>query len=109
MLPIFGETTWATILEHARLAEAVGLDSVWIADHLIMRLGDGAEEIHEAWTLTSAVAASTTRVEVGQMVLCASFRAPALVAKMAATLDQVSDGRLTLGLGAGWQPNEHSA
>ena len=64
---------------------------------------------HEAWTIVSAVAAVTERVEIGTLVLCSSFRSPALVAKMAATADEVSGGRLILGLGAGWHDPEYEA
>ena len=64
---------------------------------------------HEAWTIVSAIAAVTERVEIGTLVLCSSFRSPALVAKMAVTADEVSGGRLILGLGAGWHDPEYEA
>ena len=94
----------------AETAEGCGLDSVWIADHLLAEMQDGTVHgMHDAWTLLSAVAAVTTRVELGPLVLCSSFRDPGVVAKMAATLDEVSDGRLVLGLGAGWHDPEYEA
>jgi probable F420-dependent oxidoreductase len=102
--------SWAEIREVAVATERSGLDSVWLADHLLYRPGDGTTHgIHEAWTLLSAVAAVTERVELGTMVLCASFRDPGMTAKMAATADLVSDGRLILGVGAGWHDPEYEA
>jgi probable F420-dependent oxidoreductase len=90
-------------------AEASGLDSVWGADHLIFR-EDGVEVgLHECWTVLTAVAAVTSRVEIGPMVLAVPFRNPALTAKMAAELDDVSGGRLILGLGCGWHEAEFDA
>ena len=106
-----GETPgWPAIRSFARAAEARGLDSVWMFDHLFDQTEDGSiKGMHEAWTIVSAVAATTERVEIGTLVLCASFRGPGLMAKMAVTADEVSDGRLILGLGAGWHDPEYDA
>ena len=96
----------------AQLAEAGGIDSLWLYDHLIFRgPGEGEDEsgIHEAWTLLAAVAAATERAELGTIVLGTGFRPPALTAKMAATIDEIADGRLILGLGAGWHEPEYTA
>jgi alkanesulfonate monooxygenase SsuD/methylene tetrahydromethanopterin reductase-like flavin-dependent oxidoreductase (luciferase family) len=102
--------TWDDVRRIAETAEGSGLDSVWIADHLLAAMPDGTVHgMQDAWTLLSAVAAVTSRVELGPLVLCSSFRHPAVVAKMAATLDAVSDGRLVLGLGAGWHDPEYEA
>ena len=103
--------SWGPLKEMALAAEAGGLDSVWCADHLLFRRADepGTDGIHEAWTILSAVAAITSRVEIGPLVLCAPFRNPALTAKMATTLDEVSGGRFTLGLGCGWHEPEFDA
>jgi alkanesulfonate monooxygenase SsuD/methylene tetrahydromethanopterin reductase-like flavin-dependent oxidoreductase (luciferase family) len=116
MLPIgdtdgpSGSPAWTDIAGIARAAEDQGLDSVWLADHFLYRAEDGKEYgLHEAWTVLSAVAAVTSRVELGPLVLCGSFRPPGLVAKMAAALDVVSEGRLILGLGAGWHDPEYRA
>jgi FMNH2-dependent dimethyl sulfone monooxygenase len=79
-------------------------------DHFFNEPANGPiEGMHEAWTIVSALAAVTERVEIGTLVLCSSFRSPALVAKMAATADEVSGGRLILGLGAGWHDPEYHA
>lgn len=108
--PDGGSPGWADVRAMAVAAEESGLDSVWLADHFFYRAPDETVYgMHEAWTLLSAVAASTSRVELGTMVLCASFRDPGLTAKMAATLDLVSDGRLILGVGAGWHDPEYEA
>jgi alkanesulfonate monooxygenase SsuD/methylene tetrahydromethanopterin reductase-like flavin-dependent oxidoreductase (luciferase family) len=106
VLPQVG-SDWARTSEAARWAEEVGADSVWTIDHL---LGFPAERgILEAWTVMSAVAAITERVEIGCQVLCQSFRNPALLAKMAASLDVVSNGRLRMLVGAGWFDAEYEA
>lgn len=120
MLPIgqqellVGPDRWSLFRDMALAAEASGLDSVWCADHLLFRHGetaepDGTDGIHEAWTVLAAVAAITQRVEIGPLVLCVPFRDPALTAKMATTLDEVSGGRLILGLGCGWHEPEFDA
>ncbi len=101
---------WADILAMAQAAEEVGFDSVWISDHV--GFGDAERDWRgawESWTLLSAIAASTHRVGLGTYVTCAPFRNPALLAKMAETLDEVSGGRLILGLGAGWNEPEFRA
>ena len=82
---------------------------MWGADHLIFRDDDGTTGIHECWTVLTAVAAVTSRVEIGPLVLALPFRNPALTAKMAAELDEVSGGRLILGLGCGWHEPEFDA
>jgi probable F420-dependent oxidoreductase len=98
------------ILRLARKAEDFGLDSIWLYDHLLYRPeGQGTIGIWESWTMLSALAASTRRVELGTIVTCNSFRNPAILAKMAVTVDEISGGRLTLGLGAGWNEPEYKA
>jgi len=104
-LPQFG-ATWPEVRDMALLADEAGFDSVWVADHFF---GVGSDDPLEAWTEMSAVAAITRRVEIGFLVLCNSYRPPALLAKMAATFDQISNGRLILGYGAGWFVMEYEA
>ena len=102
--------SWPDIRAFAEHAEAAGLDSVWVCDHFFGSMpGASPEGVHEAWTLATALATATTRVEVGQLVTCAAYRNPGLLAKMAVTADAVSGGRLVLGLGAGWHDTEYDA
>jgi probable F420-dependent oxidoreductase len=101
---------WADILAMARTAEAIGLDAVWVSDHLGFGDPDGEwSGAWESWTLLSALAAATSRVRLGSYVTAAPLRNPALLAKMAETLDEVSGGRVILGLGAGWNEPEFRA
>ena len=98
---------YTTIREQALAAEETGLDSVWIYDHLFYHFPDKEPQgVWEGWTIASALAEATNRVELGTLVLCTAFRNPAVTAKMAVTLDEVSNQRLTLGIGAGWHPAE---
>ena len=96
--------------ELAQTAESGGLDSIWLFDHLLFRYDpQKTEGIWECWTLLAALAEATERVELGTLVLCSPFRNPALLAKMAHTLDEVCGGRLILGVGAGWHKPEFDA
>ena len=111
MLPLSHDETdgWTTLRAMALAAEEHGLDSVWGADHLIFRDDGETTGIHESWTLLTAVAAITSRVEIGPLVLALPFRNPALTAKMALELDEISAGRLILGVGCGWHQPEFDA
>jgi len=115
LLPLGEEPYFSSTPSHAEIrrfalqAEEVGLDSVWFVDHLVYRLGGGTTGVQECWTTAAAVAVATSRVELGTLVVATEFRNPALLAKMAASVDELSDGRLTLGLGAGWHDPEYEA
>jgi len=101
---------WPDVCALARHAESAGLDSVWICDHLLSEPPERPPEgVLEAWTILSALAVATRRVTVGTLVTCGSFRHPALLAKMAATVDGISRGRLVLGVGAGFPGLEYEA
>jgi probable F420-dependent oxidoreductase len=104
-----GVPRWPDILTIARRAEEVGFDSLWVEDHLLVRGEDGAHGLWECWSLLAALAATTERVELATFVACAGFRNPALLAKQADTLDEISGGRLILGLGAGWNETDFNA
>jgi alkanesulfonate monooxygenase SsuD/methylene tetrahydromethanopterin reductase-like flavin-dependent oxidoreductase (luciferase family) len=111
MLPMGSDESggYSNLRTLATTAEAEGLDSVWAADHLYFREGDRTTGLHEAWTVLTAIAAVTSRVAVGPLVLAVPFRNPVLTAKMALELDAVSGGRLILGLGCGWHEPEFDA
>jgi alkanesulfonate monooxygenase SsuD/methylene tetrahydromethanopterin reductase-like flavin-dependent oxidoreductase (luciferase family) len=101
---------WPELIDLARTAEDVGLDSIWLGDHLLYDLPGGVTRgPWEVWTSLAALAAVTARVELGPFVASTSFHAPAMLAKMAATVDAISGGRLVLGLGAGWNEREYRA
>jgi alkanesulfonate monooxygenase SsuD/methylene tetrahydromethanopterin reductase-like flavin-dependent oxidoreductase (luciferase family) len=101
---------WSDLARMATTAEALGYDSIWVGDHLLYREpGTETRGPWEAWTVMAAVAAITSRVEIGPLVACTSFHNPAMIAKKAATLDEVAGGRLILGLGAGWNEPEYAA
>jgi probable F420-dependent oxidoreductase len=103
---------WKNLKALARHAEAAGFDSLWISDHLIFpgsRDGEPALGRWECWSILTSLAAVTSHVELGTLVACMSFRNPALLAKIADTVEEISDGRLILGLGAGWYEPEYRA
>jgi alkanesulfonate monooxygenase SsuD/methylene tetrahydromethanopterin reductase-like flavin-dependent oxidoreductase (luciferase family) len=103
-----GVPSWTRLLDIARRAEDGGIDALWVIDHLIFRYPDRPEYgIHEASVIFAALAAVTKRVELGTLVLSTSFRPPAVLAKMAATIDAIAGGRLILGLGCGWHEPEY--
>ncbi|MGH7808168.1 MAG: TIGR03560 family F420-dependent LLM class oxidoreductase [Thermodesulfobacteriota bacterium] len=96
------------IRETAELCDELGYHSVWFYDHLL-GMGSIDSDILEAWTLMSALSTVTSKVKIGTLVLCNSFRPPSLLAKMAATLDNISSGRLEFAIGAGWFEPEYRA
>jgi F420-dependent oxidoreductase-like protein len=100
---------WSEILRSATRAEETGWDGVWFADHFMPLLGDTTKPIHEVWTVLSALGAVTERVRLGPLVCGNTYRNPSLLAKQAVSADHISHGRIVLGLGAGWQENEHEA
>lgn len=100
---------WDLIQETTRRVERVGFHSAWLYDHLITWPTVSADSCFECWTLLSSLASITKTLRLGQMVTCNSYRSPALLAKMAATLDNISNGRLEFGLGAGWYDYEYIA
>ncbi|MBM3684897.1 MAG: TIGR03560 family F420-dependent LLM class oxidoreductase [Actinobacteria bacterium] len=101
---------WSEMLDAGRHAESIGFDGLWVADHFMPNQPEPAEgPTHEAFAVLAALAAAVPRVRIGPLVAGNTYRNPALLAKAAASIDQISGGRFVLGLGAGWQENEHRA
>jgi len=104
------EVGWNELRDVAVAAEDSGLDSIWVGDHLLYRAEDGSTRgPWETWSALAGLAEATERVELGPLVAATSFHAPAMIAKKAATVDEISGGRLILGLGAGWNRTEFDA
>ncbi|MDY7089507.1 MAG: TIGR03560 family F420-dependent LLM class oxidoreductase [Actinomycetota bacterium] len=102
--------SYPNVLELARHAEQTGWDGVWFADHFMPNAGPGEDDtwpVLECGSVVAALAASVPRIRVGTLVYGITYRHPAVLANMAATVDRISDGRFVLGVGAGWQINEH--
>jgi alkanesulfonate monooxygenase SsuD/methylene tetrahydromethanopterin reductase-like flavin-dependent oxidoreductase (luciferase family) len=94
---------WSELRQMAKLAEQIGFDSLWVGDHLLyLPPGQPPKGPWEAWSVLAALAEATERVELAPLVACTAFHNPAIIAKKAATIDEISNGRLILGLGAGW-------
>ncbi len=116
MMPIserftFGATPrFRDIVEMARVAEDAGYDVVWISDHLIVQFesdGDAVRGVWEGWTTLAGLAAATSSITIGVLVTCLGWRHPSIVAKMAESVDEISDGRFILGVGAGWHKPDY--
>jgi F420-dependent oxidoreductase-like protein len=100
---------WAKSVEVAQLAEQLGYDSIWVYDHFHNVPRPAHEAVFECWTSIAAISQLTSRIRLGQMVGCNSYRNPGLLAKITATVDVISGGRLDWGIGAGWYENEYRA
>lgn len=101
------EDHWPTMLGIARDIESLGYDSLWVYDHFHTVPEATQEVTYEAWTLMAALAATTETVRLGQMCTCNTYRPPSYLAKVAASIDVISGGRLEMGIGAGWYEDEH--
>ena len=99
---------WPTILSTAKVIEDLGFESVWVYDHFHPVPEPDQEPVYEAWTLMAALAATTSTIRLGQMCTCNSYRPPSYLAKVAATVDAISGGRLEMGIGAGWYEHEYA-
>jgi alkanesulfonate monooxygenase SsuD/methylene tetrahydromethanopterin reductase-like flavin-dependent oxidoreductase (luciferase family) len=108
MLEVEEGLTWTRLRRVRAAAEQLGYDGLWLSDHLDSAMRPGAGGL-EAWTALAVVAAESRRIQLGPLVTPIMFRAPALIARMAGTLDELSGGRFLLGLGAGWNEAEHLA
>ncbi len=102
------EAKWAKSVEIAQLAEELGYDSIWVYDHLHNVPRPANEAVFECWTTLAAISQRTSRVRLGQMVGCNSYRQPSLLAKITSNVDVISGGRLDWGIGAGWYQNEYT-
>ena len=100
------QAKWAKAVEVARAAEAAGYDSIWVYDHFHNVPKPAGEAVFECWTTMAALSQVTSRIRLGQMVGCAIYRPPALLAKITSNVDVISGGRLEWGVGAGWYRNE---
>jgi F420-dependent oxidoreductase-like protein len=100
---------WAKTVEIAELAEQLGFDSIWVYDHFHNVPRPAHETVFECWSTIAAISQRTSRIRLGQMVGCNSYRNPGLLAKMTSTIDVMSGGRLEWGVGAGWYENEYRA
>lgn len=103
--PLYSPSTYSALEEQALAAERLGFESVWVSDHLML----ANKPIVECFTTLSALAPITQTIRLGSLVACTSYRSPALLAKMGATLDVISKGRLEFGIGAGWNAEEYRA
>jgi F420-dependent oxidoreductase-like protein len=103
------EAKWQRAVELATLAEELGYDSLWLYDHVHNVPKPAHEAVFECWMTAAAISQRTSRIRIGQMVGCNSYRNPALLAKMTSTFDVISGGRLDWGIGAGWYQNEYEA
>jgi probable F420-dependent oxidoreductase len=104
------EVRWPELVDMARAIEDLGYDSLWVGEHLLYRWPDRAPRgPWEAWALLAGLAAATSRIELGPLVACTAFHNPAVLAKRADTIDEISGGRFILGLGAGWNETEFRA
>ena len=106
------ERPWAEIKTLASAIEADGWDGLWYADHYMPNTEDGlpaSGDVHECYAMLAALAATTSRIRLGSLVTPTTMNHPALIANRAATIDRISNGRFVLGMGAGWQVNEHKA
>jgi alkanesulfonate monooxygenase SsuD/methylene tetrahydromethanopterin reductase-like flavin-dependent oxidoreductase (luciferase family) len=98
---------WETVRDLSLHAEQAGYDGVWVMDHFMDNTDEGGGDVHEGFSLLAALAAVVPRVRLGSLVAGNLYRHPAVLANQAATIDHISGGRFVLGLGAGWQVNEH--
>jgi alkanesulfonate monooxygenase SsuD/methylene tetrahydromethanopterin reductase-like flavin-dependent oxidoreductase (luciferase family) len=103
------DVRWPEYVELAREAEGSGFDSIWLGDHMLYRGAPGERGPWDAWTLLAALAAATERVTLGPLVACANFHRPGQLARMAASLSEISGGRFVLGIGSGWNETEFRA